>query len=261
MSQVFVSYVREDAEKVNSIVNYLKEENIDCWLDVDSLKAGEQWEQVVSQKIRSCTALLLIISINLFKAKESYIWKELEYVDERLFLKNDRTDWFIPVIVDNTPPPEVLLGKRSKKRISEFQSIEINRRRPAAISQLVKRLQALDQGPHRDFVTLTVVAQNIDKSVDIKLTVDGIATGDYITRNGVSKYLTRPGKRVISGEGERLEDAGEWSATYSLTFNAIVFEANAGEIVTLNIRKSNRSGFLYLNKEQGVDYIIEIISQ
>lgn len=62
MSQVFVSYAREDKEFVDRLVRDLEAEKFDVWVDRDDIQAGEGWVAAISQAIEACSFFVIVIS-------------------------------------------------------------------------------------------------------------------------------------------------------------------------------------------------------
>lgn len=51
MSRAFISYVRENSEIVNQLVNALKAYKVDVWFDQTHLKPGDRWADVIRKEI------------------------------------------------------------------------------------------------------------------------------------------------------------------------------------------------------------------
>ena len=63
--EVFISYSRKDLEEVKIIKYEIeKEVGIDCWMDLDGIESGEQFEDVIIEAISKSNILLFMMSAN-----------------------------------------------------------------------------------------------------------------------------------------------------------------------------------------------------
>lgn len=65
---VFISYVREDISIVDTLAAALRNEGINLFLDIVAIKAGEDYNKVISEAISRSKVILLIISEAWFKS-------------------------------------------------------------------------------------------------------------------------------------------------------------------------------------------------
>lgn len=76
MATVFISYSRSNADFARRLADDLKRLDIDYWLDVDRIQAGQDWDDAVWQGLQSCELLLLVLSPSSMSSKEvSNEWK------------------------------------------------------------------------------------------------------------------------------------------------------------------------------------------
>lgn len=59
MSQVFISYSRQNADKVYSIVNILEEAGFEIWIDKDDIPGGKQWSEKIVQGMLALSSNVL----------------------------------------------------------------------------------------------------------------------------------------------------------------------------------------------------------
>lgn len=63
--EVFISYSRKDLEEVKKIKYEIdKEAGIDCWMDLDGIESGEQFEDVIIEAISNSNIVLFMMSGN-----------------------------------------------------------------------------------------------------------------------------------------------------------------------------------------------------
>lgn len=58
---IFVSYAHSDRDYVHRLVGSLARSGVDVWAD-DEIPTGERWEQVLRERVTSCSALLVVMS-------------------------------------------------------------------------------------------------------------------------------------------------------------------------------------------------------
>ena len=105
----FVSYAREDCERVLSIVQGMRtvRRDLDIFMDVKDLRSGDEWEKILQKEIGDRDIFYLCWSIAASKSKN--VEKEWRYA-----LKHKGFDCIEPVPIDSPelcPPPEELKSK------------------------------------------------------------------------------------------------------------------------------------------------------
>jgi glucokinase len=93
----FVSYVREDAERVDRLQSYLKTAGITVWRDT-SLRPGENWEIAIRNAINAGTlAFIACFSENSEGRRSSYQYAELRLAIKAMQRMSPSEEWLIPV--------------------------------------------------------------------------------------------------------------------------------------------------------------------
>lgn len=67
--QIFISYAREDAEKVNIVRNFLDKNSIKYWIDKNGIHSGENYKEVIIDAIDTAQVVLFFSSINSNKSE------------------------------------------------------------------------------------------------------------------------------------------------------------------------------------------------
>lgn len=62
MNHIFISYSRKDMDGAQKIVDALSRENLEIWIDWNSIPKGEDWEQEIYRGIEQAEAFLFLIS-------------------------------------------------------------------------------------------------------------------------------------------------------------------------------------------------------
>ncbi|HSG44056.1 MAG TPA: toll/interleukin-1 receptor domain-containing protein [Anaerolineales bacterium] len=95
MGHIFISYSTKDIETAGELIDALKREGFDPWVDVEGLGPGTHWRARLETQIETCDAYILIVSKNSKKSK---------WVKEELSLAQDLNKPVFPLRIDNTKP-------------------------------------------------------------------------------------------------------------------------------------------------------------
>jgi hypothetical protein len=121
---VFLSYVREDSEKIDQLRKALVARDIDVWMDQQSIEVGQQWGLSISQAIKSATFFIACFSDTSVHKPQSGMDKELTLAAEQLSLRSPESFWLIPVKLSPCElPADIGLGGfaiRSIQHVSLF---------------------------------------------------------------------------------------------------------------------------------------------
>ena len=90
--KVFISYSRKDEEKVKSITNVLKSNNIDFWIDKNGIFSGENYKEVIVDAI-DCSKVVVFVSSTNSNLSINVV-RELGYA-----VKQDKR--IIPILLDD----------------------------------------------------------------------------------------------------------------------------------------------------------------
>ncbi|MGE0085250.1 MAG: COR domain-containing protein [Desulfococcaceae bacterium] len=101
--KVFISYATEDYGTAKRLYDDLTLKNIECWLDRESLLAGQNWRKTIPQIIQDSDYFLLLIS---FKSvtKKGFVQKEQKTALKILEEYPDNETFIIPARIDDTKP-------------------------------------------------------------------------------------------------------------------------------------------------------------
>lgn len=101
MSDVFISYVRENARFVGFLKQILEKNGVRVWLDKDNLNPGVRWRQAIENAIRQGTYFLSIHSKQRESRSVSYANEELVVAIEEIRKRPVSKPWFIPIKIDD----------------------------------------------------------------------------------------------------------------------------------------------------------------
>ncbi|MBM6402357.1 toll/interleukin-1 receptor domain-containing protein [Phycicoccus sonneratiae] len=150
----FISYVREDAERVEDIRRALAAAKVPVWTDKTMLSPGDDWQLTIRRAIsRGALAFVAVFSANSQSRQSSYQNEELLLAIDIFRTMPPGKIWLIPVRLDECTLPEYPLGAGrtldSLQRVDLFgEDIESER-----IKLVVAVLRALDLG-HSDGATV-----------------------------------------------------------------------------------------------------------
>ncbi len=106
-ADVFISYARSDIKIVKGIYESLMSKNHRPWMDIYSIKAGEDWLKAIDKAIDGCEIFLAILSNNSV-SRRGVIQKELKKALDRWMGMLPDDIYIIPIRIDDCPIPELL---------------------------------------------------------------------------------------------------------------------------------------------------------
>jgi len=103
--KVFLSYVRQDKEKVKTVYHQLKSLGLNPWMDIENLQPGEIWVEKIEDAIKSSDLVLLCFSRASLN-KSGFISKEIDIALKEYHNNKSNETILIPVKLDdsNIPP-------------------------------------------------------------------------------------------------------------------------------------------------------------
>ena len=102
-NKVFVSYLREDYEKVLPIVEKLKNNRIDVWFDKDKVNPGENWRTKVQNAIENCEFYIICLS-GLAISTRGYFYTELKAAYKEQAQRGNEDVYIIPILLEDLSP-------------------------------------------------------------------------------------------------------------------------------------------------------------
>ena len=129
-ADVFVSYSREDKERVLSLVSQLRASGVSVWIDQGGIDGATQWGEVIVNALDGAKVLLLMVSESAVRSHN--VLKEVVLVSER---KGN----ILPVLLEPTTIPPGL-----KYPLAGIQQIELFQGEPRQqLDAVVRSLQRL----------------------------------------------------------------------------------------------------------------------
>jgi hypothetical protein len=115
--QVFISYERSDGTVAKRLFEALPRDRFEPWLDTDFLRAGEEWNQELEDKIRDSDYFLVLNSSNLAAKKVGYVNKELSIALDMQKYRQRGTGFVIPLQVEGISAED---GQPDLKRFQQI---------------------------------------------------------------------------------------------------------------------------------------------
>jgi hypothetical protein len=93
MGHIFISYSKKDIIYAEKLINALRREGFNPWLDIQGLEAGTYWPDRLHKAIKSCDAYIVIVSRNS---------KNSKWVPEELIVAKTKGKPIFPLCLDDT---------------------------------------------------------------------------------------------------------------------------------------------------------------
>lgn len=124
----FISYVREDTERVDRLAQLLTDAGIRVWRDTENLWPGQDWKIQIREAITSGTlAFVACFSDSSERRATTYQNEEIILAVEQMRLRPPGRSWLIPVRFSECAIPEYDLGTgrtlRSLQRVDLFDGV------------------------------------------------------------------------------------------------------------------------------------------
>jgi len=107
MAQVFLSYAREDEEKVKNLHQKLSRLGFKPWMDKNDILPGEKWKSSIQKAIQCSDFFLVCLSANSF-SKRGFLQKEIKDALDIWQEMLDSDIYLIPVRLEDCEVPENL---------------------------------------------------------------------------------------------------------------------------------------------------------
>jgi len=93
MGHIFISYSKKDIVYAEKLINALRREGFNPWVDMENLGAGTQWLRRLQKQIVNCDAYILIMSRNAYNSK---------WVPDELVTAKSKGKPIFPLLLDDT---------------------------------------------------------------------------------------------------------------------------------------------------------------
>lgn len=105
-SKIFISYSQEDKYIAEKFFNKLKKEGFEPWLDVKSIKPGEDLQNSIDKAIQKTDLFIVLVSKNIIQ--DERVKKEIQVALNIAQRKLDKEIFVLPIKIDNSEVPNTL---------------------------------------------------------------------------------------------------------------------------------------------------------
>jgi hypothetical protein len=144
---VFISYMREDAERVERLRRLLEQKGITVWLDKTHLWPGQDWKIEIRKAIERGVAFIACFSEHTERREASYQNSELAVAVDEMRLRPPGRVWLVPVRFARCKLPLFDLGAGrtldSLQRVDLFDDASWN----PGVARLVVAVRDIRGGP------------------------------------------------------------------------------------------------------------------
>ena len=130
---VFLCYAHNDRETVHDLYRRLVENNVQAWLDSESLQPGQNWQHEIRKAILNSDVVLVCLSQK-FNEQHGYRHEELKLALEKANLLQAGEIFIVPVRLEKCDMPESLSHLH---RVDLFE--------PTGFKKLIRALKKLGE--------------------------------------------------------------------------------------------------------------------
>lgn len=120
---IFLSYLKEDEEKVRHFYDELKAEGFEPWFDKENLQYGGIWKPKILEAIKKSRRFIACISNAFYSRETGYFNKEWKYAFEILEQKKPESTYFTPVLLEDVSIPDY--GVPNGLEIKDFHAAKL----------------------------------------------------------------------------------------------------------------------------------------
>ena len=131
---IFISYSRRDSEFVDRLIQQLEKNGFDAWVDREDIRGGAAWGAAISEAIRRCQAVIVVLSSG--STASDNVARELSLAD-----RHKRP--IIPVRFEASPISAALEFQLAGLQIIEFSRRDFAR----SVDEVVQALRGLPHAP------------------------------------------------------------------------------------------------------------------
>ena len=122
-NKIFISYIREDANRVARLRKELEKANFQVWQDIDGIEPGKIWKDEIRKAIEDGGLFVACFSIRYWSKIKTYMNEELIFAIEQLRLHPSNSAWFIPIRFDNCEIPPLSIG--TGRTLKDIQTLDL----------------------------------------------------------------------------------------------------------------------------------------
>jgi hypothetical protein len=250
MCYAFISYCREDLDRVHRLVQSIELRGSQTWMDVSRLEAGDNWRELIKHRISNAGAFVLCVSEAYWNRTDSFVREELKFALSSLKKRHPEETWFFPVLLDHVRIPDDPIS--DGRSLADYNCTRCFNGFQSGIDELADRVKLFLEDPNQNQAHLSVI--NTSKYSGY-IVLDG-AHIPRKDRENTSKQI-RPGEHTLSFVDDDFDN--ETGYTRNFRSNELHFYARPRQKITVIIRDPKRIGFF--KKESDKAWIVELLDQ
>jgi hypothetical protein len=141
-AHAFISYVRENSEKVDLLAKELRTLGVKVWLDRDNILPGQRWRDAINEAIREGAFFIACYSKEFDERQETYMHGELRVAIDRLRNMPNNRVWFIPVLLNPTEIP--MLKISDSETLRDIQAVTLYEDWDEGLRKIVRAMRLYD---------------------------------------------------------------------------------------------------------------------
>lgn len=150
MSHIFISYVHENQEKAEKLSEALRSQNMEIWLDRDSIFPGMLWRDSIRQAIKSGAYFIACFSVEYERKDKSYMNEELMLAVDELRQYSAGRTWFIPVLFSECNVPALSIG--GGQTLLDFQWVDLYSDWDSGFQRLLRVLKLEEINRDKEYI-------------------------------------------------------------------------------------------------------------
>jgi WD40 repeat protein len=110
VSHVFISYVHEDAERVDQLAAALRARGAEVWLDREQIGVGIRWQAAIRRAIEGGGYFVACFSESFLARDRTHMNEEIALAIDELRKRQIDRAWFLPVLLSAVDVPDRPIG-------------------------------------------------------------------------------------------------------------------------------------------------------
>ncbi|OHX36006.1 hypothetical protein BJL95_22400 [Methylomonas sp. LWB] len=106
-NRVFLSYAKENEDKVDDVYQLLNASGVDVWMDKYDLVGGQNWDSTIKSEIEKSAVFVAFLS-SASVSKTGIVQKEFKFALEQQSKRPENSIFVIPVRIDECEIPSLL---------------------------------------------------------------------------------------------------------------------------------------------------------
>ncbi len=132
---VFISYVRENRERVDQLVAALRQAGVLVWIDRENIDPGQNWRIAIKRAIKEGAFFLACFSREYAQRDSTYMNEELAVAIDELRVRPFDRAWLIPIRLDTTTIPSRPIDTTGT--LADLQWVDLSSQWDVAVARLI----------------------------------------------------------------------------------------------------------------------------